>query len=54
MNNEPTLMTLTEVAKFLRVSRPTVYKLIDQGVIRGRKVGRQWRFVRTEIEGAVR
>ena len=47
-------MTLTEVAKFLRVSRPTVYKLMERGEIRGKKVGRQWRFVRTEIEGAMR
>ena len=39
-----------EVAKLLRVSRDTVYRLAARGELPGRKVGRIWRFPRAAID----
>lgn len=44
------LMTLPELAEFLRVTEKTIYRLIDRGMIPATKVGRQWRFDRSKIE----
>jgi excisionase family DNA binding protein len=44
---------LPEAAAFLRVSQRTVVKLAVAGVIPGRKVGGQWRFLRTDLEAYV-
>ena len=39
-----TMMTLREVATYLRLHRSTVYRLAREGDIPGFKVGTQWRF----------
>jgi excisionase family DNA binding protein len=44
------LMTLQEVADYLRVTRKTVYRLLEVGKIPAAKVGRQWRFGKPEID----
>ncbi len=46
----PDVMTLNEVADYLRIPRSTVYKLVREGRIPGQKVGRQWRFHRSIVE----
>ena len=46
----PDVMTLNEVAEYLRIPRSTVYKLVQEGRIPGQKVGRQWRFHRAVVE----
>jgi excisionase family DNA binding protein len=38
-----TLLTVKEACKALRVSRPTLYKLIWRGQIKALLVGRTWR-----------
>ena len=43
------LLTGDEVAKLLRVSRDTVYRLATRGELPGRKVGRVWRFSKEAI-----
>ena len=43
------LYTLREAYEFLRVSRGTLLRLLARGELRGRKVGRQWRFPGTEL-----
>ena len=43
-------LTIEEVAKVLKVSRETVYRLAAAGQLPGRKVGRIWRFSATAIE----
>ena len=43
------LMTLSEVADYLRVTKKTIYRLLEQGKIPSTKVGRQWRFNREVI-----
>ncbi len=44
------VLDLKEAADFLRVSKPTFYRWLAQGKIKGAKVGQQWRFQRTDLE----
>ncbi len=44
------LMTLEEVADYLRVTKKTIYRLLKRGRIPATKVGRQWRFDKTSID----
>ncbi len=44
------IMTLKEVAGYLGISQPSVYKLVQNGAISGWKFGRRWEFLRSEIE----
>ena len=44
------VLTVAEVAGFLRVNWSTVYKLISRGELPAFKVGSDWRFNRTQIE----
>ncbi len=44
------LMTLQEVADYLRVTEKTVYRLLKRGRIPAVKVGRQWRFEQDSID----
>ena len=39
----PTLLTVREVADYLRVHQRTAYRLITGGSIRAIKIGSQWR-----------
>jgi len=48
------ILTLNEVAHYLKLSRITVHRLANQGVIPGVKVGKQWRFSREAITSLVR
>ena len=51
MNNTPdSVMTVKEVAKYLRVNPRTVYRLAVDGRIPGFKVGANWRFKRGDID----
>lgn len=43
------LLTLDEAVKFLGTSKPTLYRLLGQDEIKGLKVGRQWRFRRSDL-----
>ena len=38
-----TVYTPNEVAKRLKVDRDTIYKLLQDGGLKGKKVGRLWR-----------
>ncbi len=44
------ILTIEEVAKYLRVSERTVYDWAQKGEIPSGKIGTVWRFKRTEIE----
>ncbi len=44
------LMTIDDVASYMRVSRFTVYRLAKGHSIPATKIGRQWRFLREEID----
>lgn len=43
------LLTLEEAVQFLGTSKPTLYRLLSQGDIKGLKVGRQWRFRKSDL-----
>ncbi|WP_189642015.1 helix-turn-helix domain-containing protein [Deinococcus piscis] len=43
------VLTLEELATLLKVSETTAYSLVRSGELPGRKVGREWRFVRSQI-----
>ncbi len=43
------LLTANEVAKLLRLSTQTLYKMVDDGTIPAVKVGNRWRFDRTSV-----
>jgi len=44
------LMTVSEVADYLRVTKKTVYRLLMGGKIPATKVGNQWRFAQDSID----
>jgi len=48
------VLTLNEVAEYLRIPRSTTYKLAQEGKIPGVKVGRHWRFHREAVDGWLR
>ena len=47
------ILTVPEVAQYLRVSRTTVWRWCNEGKIPAFKVGRDWRIHRTELEKVV-
>ena len=44
------ILTLDEVAAYLKAGKKTVYRLAQQGQIPGFKLGGTWRFRRTELD----
>jgi len=44
------LMTLAEVAAYLRLSKDTVYRMASSGRLPASKVGSQWRFRRGDVD----
>ena len=47
------IMTVEEVADFLKLSKITVYKLVKKGDLPGFRVGNSWRFRRETIAGII-
>ncbi len=43
------ILTVMEVARFLRVPKSTVYKLARGGELPATKIGKHWRFLRRDI-----
>ena len=50
MNEHSDVMNIDEMAKYLKLPKPTVYKLVRDGRLPGRKIGRQWRFHKGAID----
>lgn len=44
------ILTLDEVAAYLKAGKKTVYRLAQQGQIPSFKLGGTWRFRRTELD----
>ena len=44
------ILTLKEVAKYLKLAEKTAYKLAAEGKLPGFKVGGSWRFKEEDIE----
>lgn len=43
------VMTLEDAATFLKVSETTVYQLVRSGELKARKVGREWRILKSQL-----
>ena len=50
MKDDVDIMIVNEVAEYLRVPVPTIYKLLQEGRLPGFKVGKHWRIRRCDIE----
>lgn len=48
------VMTTSEVMKYLKVSRKTVLKLVHEGKIAAQKVGKDFRYLKSEIDAFLR
>jgi len=48
------LLSMDEAISLLKTTRPTFYRWLKTGKLRGMKVGRQWRFYRNDVEGFLR
>lgn len=44
------VMTIDELADYLKISKSTLYHLVRRGEVPGTKIGRHWRFHRSTIE----
>jgi excisionase family DNA binding protein len=45
-----TVLTLLEVAEYLRIPSSTIYKLSREGTLPAQKVGRNWRYHKDAID----
>jgi len=43
-DNEGKFWTTREICKILKLSLPTLWRMMKRGELRGYKLGRQWRF----------
>lgn len=53
LGREKSMWSLEDVAKYLEVSNQTVYNMIRDKRIKAYKVGREWRFHPSDIEGHI-
>lgn len=44
------VMTIDELAAYLKIAKSTLYKLAQEGKVPGQKVGKHWRFSRNAID----
>lgn len=51
---KPDILNVEEVADLFRVSTQTIYAMLKDGRLTARKVGREWRFSREEVERIVK
>ena len=49
----PDYLNVEETADLLRVTTQTVYNMIKSGRLKGTKFGREWRFLRKNIESLI-
>lgn len=50
MSAEDDIMTITQVAEYLKISEITTYKLVQEGKISAFKVGRHWRVMKQDLK----
>ena len=44
------IMSIDQLARYLDISRSTLYKFAQDGKLPGQKVGRRWRFLKDAID----
>lgn len=50
ISSEDVVMTVEEAAEYLKLPRSTIYKLLKERKLPGRKIGRTWRFHRQVLD----
>ncbi|MBT3236263.1 MAG: helix-turn-helix domain-containing protein [Bdellovibrionales bacterium] len=50
MKSYPEVMTTDDVLEYLKISRKTLMKLIREGMVPARKVGKNYRYLKSELE----
>ena len=50
----PEVMNTDEVVQYLRITRKTLLKLIKEGDLPARKVGKNYRYLKSEVENFLR
>ncbi len=53
-DERPSIMTVNELAKYLRLHEQTVYKMAKEGRLPAYKVGSRWRFKKDTIDSWLR
>ncbi|MBU0676185.1 MAG: helix-turn-helix domain-containing protein [Proteobacteria bacterium] len=48
--NQDNILTIEELAVYLKISKSSLYKLAQKGEVPGQKVGKHWRFRRDIID----
>lgn len=48
-NDLPEIVTVTELAEFLKINAITIKREMKRGNLKGFKVGRPWRFTKAEV-----
>jgi excisionase family DNA binding protein len=46
----PEVMTITDLAQYLQLSKSSLYKLVQSGKVPGQKIGKHWRFHKGVID----
>lgn len=54
MARKDEVLTLEELAEYLKLSKSTVYKLVGEDKIPGQKLGKRWRFSKEGIDSWLR
>jgi excisionase family DNA binding protein len=49
IHNMEELLTLKELSRYLKISKPTLYKMVEKGKIPALKIANQWRFKKEDI-----
>jgi excisionase family DNA binding protein len=44
------LLTARQVQEILKVDRITIYRMVNDGRLKGNKIGQQWRFMRRDVD----
>lgn len=47
----PAIMTVKEVAEYLRMSEAKIYRLVKQGILPVVRIGKTWRFRKDLLDG---
>ena len=48
--NTTAVLTIDELAEYLKIPKSTLYKLAQEGKLPGQKVGRHWRFRKEAVD----
>ncbi len=44
------IMTMDDLAEYLKISKSTLYKLATEGKLPGQKIGKRWRFHKEAVD----